>query len=48
MEGFNLEAWNVEAGQAYFDETVTGVQKAVEEAGKVVKGRSAERYRKEK
>src|SRR5262249_4630564 len=31
---FTLEEWNVEAGPKYFDETVTGVRKAIEEAGK--------------
>jgi Cytosol aminopeptidase family, N-terminal domain len=39
---FNLEHWNVEAGPAYFDETVAGVQKAIEEADKGIKDRSAE------
>jgi hypothetical protein len=37
---FNLEQWNVEAGPAYFDETVTGVQKAIEEANNAIKERS--------
>jgi len=37
---FTLEAWNVEAGPDYFDATVTGVQKAIEEAGKNIKDRS--------
>jgi hypothetical protein len=37
---FTLEAWNVEAGPDYFDATVTGVQKAIEEAGKIIKDRS--------
>jgi hypothetical protein len=39
---FTLDEWNVEAGPAYFDETVTGVQKAIEQAGKAIKDRSAE------
>src|SRR5437870_5639784 len=39
---FTLDEWNVEAGPAYFDETVTGVQKAIEEAGRGLKDRSAE------
>jgi hypothetical protein len=39
---FTLEAWNVEAGPTYFDDTVTGVNKAIEEAGKTIKGRSAD------
>jgi hypothetical protein len=38
---FTLEEWDVEAGPMYFDETVTGVQKAIEEAGKQIKERSA-------
>jgi hypothetical protein len=29
---FRLDEWNVEAGPNYFDETVAGVQKAIEEA----------------
>src|SRR5262245_26921964 len=29
---FTLEQWNVEAGQAFFDDTVVGVQKGIEEA----------------
>jgi hypothetical protein len=39
---FTLEEWNVEAGPKYFDETVTGVQKAIEEADKAIKDRSAD------
>jgi hypothetical protein len=39
---YSLEQWNVEAGPAYFDETVAGVQKALEEADKAIKVRSAE------
>src|ERR1700682_805828 len=39
---FTLDQWNVEAGPAYFDETDTGVQKAIEEAGKAIKGRGAD------
>jgi hypothetical protein len=38
---FTLDEWNVEAGPSYFDETVAGVQKAIEEAGKLIKERSA-------
>jgi len=33
---FTLEQWNVEAAAAHFDETVTGVQKAIEEADKAI------------
>jgi hypothetical protein len=39
---FTLKEWNVEAGPKYFDETVTGVQKAIEEADKAIKDRSAD------
>ena len=39
---FTLDEWNVEAGPTYFDETVTGVQKAIAEAGKAIKHRSAD------
>jgi len=39
---FTLDQWNVEAGPKYFDETVTGVQKAIEEAGKAIKDRGAD------
>ena len=39
---FTLDEWNVEAGPDYFDETVTGVQKAIEEAGKAIKDRSTD------
>jgi hypothetical protein len=45
---FTLEAWNVEAGPDYFDTTVTGVQKAIEEAGKIIKDRSTLPFSKEK
>jgi len=39
---FALEQWNVEAGPNYFHETVTGVQKAIEQADKAIKERSAD------
>ncbi len=39
---FTLEQWNVEAGPKYFDETVTGVQKAIEQADKAIKDRSTD------
>jgi hypothetical protein len=39
---FTLEEWNVEAGPDYFDETVTGVQKAIDEAGKAIKDRGSD------
>ena|SRR5437870_4135982 len=41
---FTLDEWNVEAGPMYFDETVTGVQKGIEEAGKAIKDRSADPF----
>jgi len=31
-EGLRFEQWNVEAGAAFFDDTVAGVQKGIEEA----------------
>ena len=37
---FTLEQWNGEAGPMYFDETVTGVEKAIKEAGQIIKNRS--------
>jgi hypothetical protein len=42
---FTLDAWHVEAGPDYFDETVTGVRKAIEEAGKAIKERSTDPLR---
>ena len=45
---FTLDEWNVEAGPTYFDETVTGVQKAIEEAGETIKDRSTQPYSKGK
>src|SRR5438128_6044638 len=39
---FTLDEWNVEAGPKYFDETVMGVQKAIEEAGEAIKNRSTD------
>jgi hypothetical protein len=39
---FTLEQWNVEAGPTFFDETVTGVQKAIEEADNAIKDRSTD------
>ena len=39
---FTLDAWNVEAGPDYFDETVAGVQKAIEEADKTIRDRSTD------
>jgi hypothetical protein len=45
---FTLDEWNIEAGPTYFDETVTGVQKAIEEAGRAIKDRSTQPYAKGK
>ena len=39
---FTFEQWNVEAGPMYFDDTVTGIRKAIEEASKAIKDRSAD------
>jgi hypothetical protein len=41
-KAFTLDQWNVEAGPQYFEETVTGVRNAIEEAGKAIKGRIAD------
>jgi hypothetical protein len=45
---FTVEQWNVEAGPTYFDETVTGVQQAIEEADKAIKDRGADSLIKKK
>lgn len=45
---FTLAEWIVEAGPAFFDETVTGVRKAITEAGNTIKGRGTARYLKVK
>jgi hypothetical protein len=34
-----LEAWNVEAGPSYYDETVAGIRKAIEQASKSIESR---------
>ena len=47
-KAYTHDQWNVEAGPMYFDETVLGVQKAIEQAGKVIKDRSTEPYAKTK
>jgi hypothetical protein len=41
-KAYTLDQWNVEAGPTYFDETVAGVEKAIGEADKAIKGRSAD------
>jgi len=45
---FTLDEWNVEAGPAYFDETVAGVQKAIQQSTQLIKDRSAEPFSKNK
>ncbi len=40
---FALEAWNVEAGPTYFDETVAGIRKAIDEANKSIESRGTSR-----
>ena len=42
---FMLDEWNVEAGPKYFDETVSGVKKAIEQADKAIKDRGTAPYR---
>jgi hypothetical protein len=42
---FTLEQWNVEAGSAFFDDTVQGVQKGIEEAKAAAAKRPSEPYR---
>jgi hypothetical protein len=41
---FTLEEWWVEAGPAYFDETVAGVKKASAEAADLIKARGSKPY----
>lgn len=41
---FALEEWIVEAGQTYFDETVTGVEKAIQQATTALKKRTSQPY----
>jgi hypothetical protein len=45
---FMLDEWNVEAGPKYFDETVWGVKKAIEQADKAIKDRGTAPYAKAK
>ena len=42
---WTLESWEVEAGPAFYDETIVGVQKAVGEAAAAIAARSTEPYR---
>jgi hypothetical protein len=39
---FTLDEWNVEAGPAYFDDTVTGVVRAIDQTGKAISGRGTD------
>ena len=43
---WTLESWEVEAGPAYYDETIAGVKKAIDEAAAAVAARVAGPYRK--
>ena len=45
---FTLDEWNVEAGPTYFDETVEGIQRAIEQANKAIKDRGTKPYSKTK
>jgi hypothetical protein len=47
-KAFSLDEWNVEAGPTYFDETVLGVEKAIQQANKTIKDRSTAPYAKTK
>src|SRR5262249_34658184 len=41
---FTLDEWWVEAGQAYFDDTVLGVKKAIAESTDCIKARGSKPY----
>jgi hypothetical protein len=47
-KAYILDQWNVEAGPAYFDETVQGVENAIQQADKAIKDRSTAPYAKTK
>lgn len=47
-KGFALDAWVVEAGPDYFDDTVSGIQKAIGQAKDAIADRSADPYQKAK
>src|SRR6516162_8426544 len=47
-KAYTLDQWNVEAGPMYFDETVEGVQKAIEQVHSAIKERSTKPYSKTK
>jgi hypothetical protein len=42
---YTLEAWEVEAGSAYFDDTASGVQKGIDQAAKAIADRGTEPLR---
>jgi hypothetical protein len=43
-KAFTLKQWIVEAGPKYYDETITGVDRAIDEAAKAVKARDPKPY----
>lgn len=43
-KAFTLDEWRVEAGPAYYDETVAGVKKAIDQAEATVKARASTPY----
>ncbi|HJZ55491.1 MAG TPA: M17 family peptidase N-terminal domain-containing protein [Gemmataceae bacterium] len=43
-KAFTLEEWVVEAGPAYYDETVAGVKKAIAQAGEAARARDPKPY----
>ena len=45
---YTLEEWNVEAGAEYFDDTVTGAQKAIKDTTTALKERTKDPYRQKK
>jgi hypothetical protein len=47
-KAYTLDQWNVEAGPMYFDQTVEGVQKAIEQTREAIKDRGTEPYTKTK
>jgi hypothetical protein len=47
-KSFTLESWNVEAGQAFFDETATSAAKAIVDVNAALQKRRASPYRQSK
>ena len=45
---FTLDEWDVEAGPDYYDDTVTGVRKAIEQAKAAAAKRSSDPYARSK